>query len=253
MCQHHYLHGLYINVPLSLQYDAHYTPSTPSTHPYVFTGSRLSLVDAFHSDCLENPQMFSSRALILGQRLFALCLLASGIASAKLTNRTIDDHYGDSMTGLLPVYVGGWNYGPNCSQCLVRPEPADTFMASWHDTTTSPANDIVTVTLNFTGVYSVTYVLFIAQRARKGVAIWVYCVVPNEVPDAPTSMNISFELDGKPTGNFIHNPNNSELYEYNVTVYSRSELDNAQHTLKMSAVQAGETRSLLLFDWAEYT
>ena len=127
-------------------------------------------------------------------------------------------------------------------------------MASWHDTTTSPANDIVTVTLNFTGVYSVTYVLFIAQCARKGVAIWVYCVVPNEVPDAPTFMNISFELDGKPAGNFTHSPNQSELYEYNVTVYSRSELDNAQHTLKMSAVQ-GETatRSLLLFDWAEYT
>lgn len=95
--------------------------------------------------------MFGSH-LILGSFLTTFCLLSSRTASAKIINRTIDDYYGDSVTGLQPVYdQGEWNYGPTCSKCTARPEPADTFMSSWHDSTTSPANDIISVTLNFTG------------------------------------------------------------------------------------------------------
>ena len=91
-------------------------------------------------------------SMMLSNNVVAVLLLSSSwIASAKLVNRTIDDHYGDAVTGFLPVYEGGWNYGPNCSACLARPEPADTFMASWHDSSASPWNDIVSVTLNFTG------------------------------------------------------------------------------------------------------
>ncbi|EPS95479.1 hypothetical protein FOMPIDRAFT_1090759, partial [Fomitopsis schrenkii] len=163
-------------------------------------------------------------------------LLSSQTASAKPINRTIDDHYGDSFTGVQPAYGGRWNYGPNCSECAIHPEPADTFMSSWHDSTTSPTNDI-SVALNFTGT-----------------AIWVYCIIPDTistVQGVSTFVNISFELDDKPVEKYTHPPG-ATSYEYNVTVYSHPKLDNTQHILKMSAVQ-GENSSVFLFDWAKYT
>ncbi|KAH9934657.1 uncharacterized protein B0H18DRAFT_977597 [Fomitopsis serialis] len=73
---------------------------------------------------------------------------------AAATNRTIDDHYGDSVTGRLPMYESqGWSYGPACSGCLAQPAADKTFAGTWHDTTTNRPNDVAhTVTLLFNGV-----------------------------------------------------------------------------------------------------
>jgi hypothetical protein len=62
---------------------------------------------------------FSWKRFILQQ-----CLLA-GISRAILTNRTIDDQYGDKLTGLLPQYSpsGVWNQGNGCVPCAIRPDP----------------------------------------------------------------------------------------------------------------------------------
>lgn len=50
-----------------------------------------------------------------------------------------------------------------------------------------------------------------------------------------------------------HTPDPSEeQYLYNRTVFSRTDLSNAEHTLVMTAVQ-GSQPSVLLFDWAVYT
>lgn len=80
----------------------------------------------------------------------------------------------------------------------------------------------------------------------------MYCIVPNLIEGTTTFVNISFELDGKPVGHYTHSPDTISLYEYNVTVYSHSELENVQHILKMYA-EGDEGASLFLFDWAEYT
>ena len=86
-----------------------------------------------------------------------------------------------------------------------------------------------------------------------GTAIWVYCIVPNNVPNAMTFVNISFSLDGEPAGSYTHKPDmSSDVINYNVTVYNNTHLRNSQHALSMLAVQ-GASRSLVLFDWAEYT
>ena len=188
--------------------------------------------------------------------LFALYVSASRIASANLVNRTIDDHYGDSVTGIQPIYNGKWNYGPTCGDCSARLDQAKTFMSSWHDTTASPDNNI-SVAFNFTGVCFAACIhrTLVIYCERKGIAIWVYCIVPNEVPNLVTFVNISIELDGKPAGKFQHSAQqatDSEPYGYNVTIYSHSELENTQHTLIMSAMP-DEGQSLFLFDWAEYT
>ena len=73
------------------------------------------------------------------------------LAKALVVNRTIDDHYGDSVTGRLPVYSGEWDYGPTCPECSVQPSLQDVFMSSWHETTSSSQYAHDTVTLLFNG------------------------------------------------------------------------------------------------------
>ncbi|KZT68205.1 hypothetical protein DAEQUDRAFT_712398 [Daedalea quercina L-15889] len=179
--------------------------------------------------------MFATSSALSGSAALLL-LIVCRLTLAAVTNRTIDDEYGDSVTGRRPIYDGPWNYGPACPGCFVQPSPKDVFMSSWHDTTTSLQNDHQTISLLF-----------------NGTAVWVYCVVPNYVQSATTFVNISFNLDGAPVGTYMHQPDeSSDVYSYNVTVYSNTDLANTQHTLVMWAVQ-GSGPSLLLFDWAEYT
>lgn len=74
------------------------------------------------------------------------------VATAKPTNRTIDDQWGDSVTGALPVYSANWNYGPDCTVCQVVPSQSMAFENTWHDTTsTIPNTSGHSVTLGFTG------------------------------------------------------------------------------------------------------
>ncbi|TFY53522.1 hypothetical protein EVJ58_g9404 [Rhodofomes roseus] len=159
-------------------------------------------------------------------------------APGTLTNRTIDDYYGDSVTGLQPQYRSGsaWNYGPQCPGCFIQPAADETFDQSWHDVTASP-NDPgpSNVTLTFTGT-----------------AVWVYGVVPNYVQYATTFVNVSFELDGKVAGLYTHVPSTSTSYEYNVTLFSNTGLANTQHTLVISPQREPDT-SYMAFDWAQYT
>ncbi|KAH9926222.1 uncharacterized protein B0H18DRAFT_876542 [Fomitopsis serialis] len=167
-----------------------------------------------------------------------LSLLSKRIGATS-TNRTIDDYYGDSVTGLLPVYSDNWNYGPTCSVCEAQPAANLTFDASWHDANSnSPSNSTVhTITLSFTGT-----------------AIWVYGIMLNSFPSPTVTLtNVSFTLDGAASGRFVHVPHpKTEELEYNVTIYNKTELENAEHTLVMTVMQ-DPNPSVLLFDWAMYT
>lgn len=76
-------------------------------------------------------------------------------ASATLVNITVDDNSVDSVSGSRIIYSQGWNYGPSCQSCEARPNPAETFMQSWHDTTFASSNPNLTTpqnaTFKFTG------------------------------------------------------------------------------------------------------
>jgi hypothetical protein len=69
----------------------------------------------------------NSRAL--GVACYALLLF--GNAAAVLTNGTIDDQYGDSVTGALPTYFPPnlWVQGDQCSSstCPAQPDPELAF------------------------------------------------------------------------------------------------------------------------------
>ncbi|KAH9917972.1 uncharacterized protein B0H18DRAFT_1033069 [Fomitopsis serialis] len=167
-------------------------------------------------------------------------LLISHCSLAASTNRTIDDYYGDSVTGNKPIYTEGWQYGPTCSTCTITPSVDDLFDRSWHEATAfgnDPFPENVTISFN-------------------GTAVWVYCVVPNFLnhsTGAITTVNVTFELDGKKDGFYIHEADgtNNSFY-YNVTAYSNISLEAGEHTIVMTP-QGATGATYMGFDWAQYT
>ncbi|KAJ7167452.1 hypothetical protein C8R43DRAFT_877357 [Mycena crocata] len=161
-----------------------------------------------------------------------LWLLRSCIAI--VSNRTIDDTKGDSITGFIPIYSPAkqWTPGTNCSGCLVQPEIGRLFDYTWHDTTQGDGGVPSTVTLNFTGT-----------------AIYLFCVVPNSIPFATTLVDLKFVLDGVLIGTYTHVPDSSNEILYSVPVLSSVNLKNEPHTL----VAQTASNSLFVFDFAMYT
>jgi hypothetical protein len=51
--------------------------------------------------------------------VFILLASLSGVLAAS--NRTIDDEFGDVVTGIQPVYqpASAWNFGPDCTKCNI--------------------------------------------------------------------------------------------------------------------------------------
>lgn len=81
--------------------------------------------------------------------------------------RTIDDTYGDSVTGAKPVYSSGgkdcWNQGPGCTACVLQPDPSKAYNGTWHETTSNMCDNAESdqsstghsVSFNFTGMTTI--------------------------------------------------------------------------------------------------
>ncbi|KAJ6457075.1 hypothetical protein C8R47DRAFT_174881 [Mycena vitilis] len=154
-------------------------------------------------------------------------------------NRTIDDQFGDSVTGVIPSYNPAlfWKPGASCgSNCSLHPDPAVAFKHTWHDSSQFPASEPVSVSLDFVGT-----------------AVWVFCIVPPLLHnDTITRYNLSFSLDnGAHIGRFGYSPTGGEFL-YNVPVVSLPSLPNATHNLFVSTDDS-VSGSVLLFDYAIYT
>lgn len=61
-------------------------------------------------------------------------------SNATPLNVTVDDQYGDPLTGQLPTYlpVNRWIQGATCVGCKAKPDVAQAFSHTWHDTTHNP-------------------------------------------------------------------------------------------------------------------
>jgi hypothetical protein len=72
------------------------------------------------------------------------------------------------------------------------------------------------------------------------------------VPDATTTVNVTFTLDGAPAKPFFHAPDSSSTILYNTSVFVQDGLQNVPHQLVMTPT-GGSVSSLFLFDYAMYT
>ncbi|KAH9930967.1 uncharacterized protein B0H18DRAFT_872741 [Fomitopsis serialis] len=181
---------------------------------------------------------FHSLVLLLSIVLQCILSVCGGI-------RTIDDTYGDSVTGATPVYSNEdcWNEGPGCSACTFQPNTSEAHNGTWHDTTSNVCNN---QDVSSPSTHSVNF-------SFTGTALTVYCIMVSQGPVAWLT-NLSFTLDGEISNTaFSPSPVASTYgFQYNVNVFSKSALSNEQHTFAMSAI-AGSSASVLLFDYAEYT
>ncbi|KAF7359115.1 hypothetical protein MSAN_01253000 [Mycena sanguinolenta] len=156
-----------------------------------------------------------------------------------ISNRTIDDQFGDPVSGLVPSYSPSsfWKEGASCgSGCAVHPDPTLAFNHTWHDSSQFPNEAPVSVSLQFTGT-----------------AVWVFCIVPPLTENVITSYNLNFTLDnGKQQGTFSYTPTSSSDFLFNVPVVSLPTLANTAHTLVI-ATDDSVDGSIFLFDYAVYT
>ncbi|KAJ6630236.1 hypothetical protein B0H10DRAFT_1774812, partial [Mycena sp. CBHHK59/15] len=152
-------------------------------------------------------------------------------------NRTIDDEYGDSVSGVRPTYKPDafWSLNSSCDGCQVHPDPALAFSGTWHDSSQFPAEAPVSLTLNFVGT-----------------AIYVFCILPPILTGVVTSYNLNFTLDGVAHGTYSYSPTSSSEYQYNLSVLSLTSLPNRAHNLLVSTDDSVDG-SIFLFDYAVYT
>ncbi|KAI0633049.1 hypothetical protein C8Q77DRAFT_865789 [Trametes polyzona] len=179
---------------------------------------------------------------LVEKRLLPLLYLSAHAVTthAVLTNRTIDDQKGDSVTGAVPVFLppGGWNIGQACDTCTVNSAVIATekvFDGTWHDSSHAGLTDSnKTIVVNFTGS-----------------AIYMYNILVNRVPATHTLTRLEFFLDGDHAFSFIHVPDNTTDVIYNALVYSNTSMPQGPHSLQ--AVASGNGTILTLFDYAIYT
>ena len=87
--------------------------------------------------------------------LFALLFLFLILraSSGFRVNVTVDDQYGDPLTGKTPSYEPGgvWRQGSSCTGCSIKLDPNQTCDGTWHDVTWSVGNQPFTIEIEFTG------------------------------------------------------------------------------------------------------
>ncbi|KAJ7694654.1 hypothetical protein B0H17DRAFT_931545 [Mycena rosella] len=163
-------------------------------------------------------------------------LLQVTLSTATLWNRTIDDTNGNSVSGQLPVYSPAGYFSPNsnCAACTVKLDSTQVFDGTWHDSSQLDKGPPVSITLSFTGI-----------------AIYVFCVLANNVENTVTTSDIIFSLDGAPQGRFTHEPSSSPDYIYGANVFTAQGLEQGLHKVVLTTDNPAGT--LLLFDYAMYT
>lgn len=197
-------------------------------------------------------------------------------------NFTIDDTYGDPTTNRNITYFpkGAWRDGVKCRNCTAHLEASNVYnvsfnrvidrtrasklttsQRSWTESLFDPSPDcgddatiIPSASVVFNGSYLVRsshpLVLF---STYEGTAVYVLCAIAQLSWSRPTNSNMTFLLDGQVAGVFLRAPSGPAGYEYNVTVFSQTNLMPGAHNLTIQNGHVNGTRSLVLLDAVLYT
>ncbi|KAI0800512.1 hypothetical protein C8Q74DRAFT_1364234 [Fomes fomentarius] len=176
---------------------------------------------------------------LLSCRTLILCALAA-LGSSTLINRTIDDQYGDSLTGGVPTYLPekAWTLGSDCPSCFITSKLKGQYDGTWHYTA-------------FGGTPNPTPSV---QATFHGTAVYVFNIIANFAPSAFnfSAANLNFYIDGAYVGQYVHLPDpTAEEIALRVPVYVNESLSNAEHTFIMGT--DGPNNSMIAFDYLIYT
>ncbi|EMD35151.1 hypothetical protein CERSUDRAFT_116624 [Gelatoporia subvermispora B] len=177
----------------------------------------------------------------MGDTIVGLCALLATLyiptAFSAPSNITIDDLYGDPVTGAQFNYTGSWNEGQQCGGCFARPDPGQMYEETWHDATRD------------NGPVMSASVMF------PGTALWVYGALAHAGTDTPgftTTVNLTFLIDGETSGSFMADPPASgepdSTYDYDVVLFQQHSLSDGQHNFTL----LNEMNSLVILDRLVY-
>lgn len=176
---------------------------------------------------------------------YLLLLLHISLSFAGFINRTIDDEYGDNVTGEKLAYYppdsSGFVQGSTCSRCLINLNTSIVWRGTWHDCSQHPYDpEIRTITAHFTG--TAVYVYTVLSEYRYGHDL-----------ENKTVTYLTFEIDGKSVGEFFHDTYDGT--QYHTPVLAHEGLSDAPHTLviRIPPGRDGKSWSWVLFDYIQYT
>lgn len=87
----------------------------------------------------------------------------------------------------------------------------------------------------------------VALIEELGVSIYVYFII-----EMSYLSKLAFTMDGQQVGTFTTTPSSqNESFEFNVLVFSSTNLENVAHALNISTT--GTAPSIMLFDYLYYT
>ncbi|KAH6902734.1 hypothetical protein BKA70DRAFT_1304390 [Coprinopsis sp. MPI-PUGE-AT-0042] len=172
----------------------------------------------------------------------ALLLLFSLLfctTQGAIVNRTIDDWFGDSETGVRPVFLPTGNTWKDeqCTDCAINPDTGRAFQGTYTAATYGKDGDPISITMDF-----------------EGTAIYVFFILANNGGDGiTTETQCSFTIDGGSSTSFSHVPNlSTRTILYDQLVFSRTGLSNSKHTLRIET--GGFDRDIYVnFDRAVYS
>lgn len=182
--------------------------------------------------------------------LFSLIAILSPLCSA-LFNVTVDDN----NPTITYIPTGDWSFGPACSNCIAKPDPAQAFDGTWHDELFIPADDMTqTVTLSFKG-YNQLFRSILHHRHDfvLGSAIYAFCVLAPTSDALDGNTDMTFFIDGQNVGSFTRDTTGQSGYQYNVPVYANPSLPFGDHTFTLQNGRTGGQAALALFDYMIFT
>ncbi|KAG5653539.1 hypothetical protein H0H81_012480 [Sphagnurus paluster] len=149
--------------------------------------------------------------------------------AAAATNRTIDDTFGDSVTGDGVVYFPESAWIKNCQNC-----PLANIAFRGTSTTLSFKPNLGTATM---------------ELSFSGTALYVYFILSNSARFA--ALRLNYTLDGRSAGSFTHVPAGTSEPQFRALVFLIKGLPNTNH--KFIASSFDNVDPYLTFDYAAYT
>ncbi|KAH9858313.1 hypothetical protein C2E23DRAFT_880942 [Lenzites betulinus] len=143
----------------------------------------------------------------------------------------------DTDSSLVYSPPDQWSQGADCQVCAIHPDPSDALDGTWHDTT-STGTQPRSIQFSFTGIAVEVFNILSGPVTSDNSAVTAH-------------VDLTFTLDeGAPTG-FVYDPSEGSTFQYNVQVFSATNLANTSHTLVIQAREG--VSSVILFDYIKYT